>query len=189
MIRGAAFAAVAAVTVSVGLLAASCSAPPGVLGSTGIEKTYGSDAAGRLTLRVSSGSIRAADDLVLEVEARASKGWTATLPEIPDPLGRFTVLDRGPENRRLAPDGALTMSRTYQLQPFLPGAYSIPSLTVTFESGDGKLYSVESEEVPIQVASVLPPQIGEQDIEGMTGPHAMPSRMPLWLGLGAAAFG
>ncbi len=177
------------------LLAASCSlqtatpANPWATprGPAEIEKTYGSPADGTFTVRLSKGSIRAADDLTLEVEARAAAGWTASLPEIADTLGKFSVVDRSAESRRLTSDGALTTSRTYLLEPFLPGAYSIPSFVVTFESEAGLLYSVGSEEIPVEVTSALPPQLGEQDIEDMSGPHTMPSRMALWFSLGGAA--
>ena len=189
MIRGRWFGALAGLAAFAGpLLLAACAKLPEIPQAAGVEKTFGSDASGRFTMRLSQESLRAAEDLSLRIEARAAAGWSTSLPDVGDSLGAFTVLDRGPESRVLAPDGALTLSRTLVLEPFLAGQYTIPSFTVTFEDRNGRLYTVVSSEIPVEVTSVLPPQVGDQELEAMGGPLGMQSRRPLWFGLGAAFF-
>lgn len=71
----------------------------------------------------------------------------------------------------LGEDGKVTRIRTYRLEPFLEGTYTIPSLSVSFwkeVEGDDEKASVETEPVSIAVSSVLAPnaQPGVMDIAG-----------------------
>jgi hypothetical protein len=98
------------------------------------------------------------------------------------------VSEREAERRRLERDGTLTITRAYTLEPFLPGAYQIPALTLSFgEAGEEFSFSITSEPIAVEVSTVLPPTLGEQDLEPIAGPEALPSRRWLWLGGAAAA--
>lgn len=171
------------------LLALSCSSSrAGSALGFEIERTYGQGFAVSFSLRVSKQRLSTAEGLSLVLETRAARGWSADLQEIPDSLGQFEVTERGKESRVLDRQGNLISTRRYTLEPFLPGAYVIPPLTVFFaEQGGGAPLSLSSEEIPIEVTSVLPTQLGEQDIEEISGPEKMPARRVIWVGIGIAA--
>lgn len=82
----------------------------------------------------------------------------------------------------LGEDGKVTRSRTYRLEPFLEGAYTIPPLSVSFwkeVEGDDEKTALETEPVTVTVTSVIDPnaQPGVMDI---AGPVAVQNPTP-WL--------
>jgi hypothetical protein len=152
-----------------------------------IEKVYGRGSAVEFTIRVSREKISTAETVDLLLEIKAAEDWNVDFPEIPDSLGEFKVVERAGEERRLDRDRNLVSTRRYTLEPFLPARYTIPPLEVRFGTGGGYAFSVYSEEVAVEVTSVLPPQLGEQDIEEIAGPLGLRPRILLWYGLGAGA--
>jgi len=139
-------------------------------------------------VRVSRLKISTAEQVALELESRADEAWRVAFPEIADALGEFRVSEREAERRRLGRDGTLTVIRAYTLEPFLPGSYQIPPLTLSFgEAGEEFSFSLTSEPIAVEVSSVLPPTLGEQDLEMIAGPEGLPSRRWLWIGGGVAA--
>jgi hypothetical protein len=152
-----------------------------------IEKVYGRGAAVEFAVRVSKAKISTAETVELLLEIKAAEDWNVDFPEVPDTLGEFKVVERAGEERRLDRDRNLISTRRYTLEPFLPARYTIPPLEVRFGTGGGYAFSVRSDEVVVEVTSVLPPQLGEQDIEEIAGPLALGSRKMLWYGLGAGA--
>jgi hypothetical protein len=181
-----------ALLAATALLAVACgSARRGAGKDFEIEEVYGRGSAVQFTLRVSRERITTAETLELLLEIRAAEDWNVEFPEIPDTLGEFTVVERAGEERRLDREGNLISTRQYTLEPFLPARYTIPPLEVRFGTGGGYPFSLRSGELMIEVTSVLPPQIGEQDIEEIAGPRELPSRRLLWYGLagGVAAAG
>ncbi len=176
------------------LLAAAAAALAGCARSTqreelAVQRLYGGGGAVRFLVGLSHERMSAAELLRLRLEARADPGWGIVFPEIPDSLGGFQVTERGKEERRLQADGSVVAVRTYVLEPFLPGDYAIPSLQLSFgETGGGTYpFTLVSEPLPVEVLSSLPPQLGEQDIEEVTGPETLPSRRILWYALGGLA--
>jgi hypothetical protein len=149
-----------------------------------IEEVYGRDAAVQFSVGVSKGSISTAETVVLMLEIRAAEHWNVEFPEIPDPLGQFEVIERMGEDRHLDRQGNLIARRRYVLEPFLPGRYAIPALEVRFGTGGDYPFSLSSEELAVEVSSVLPPQLGRQDIEEIAGPLGMRSRRIFWYGSG-----
>jgi hypothetical protein len=172
----------------------SCSIPVDETGR-GIEvvKEYDSLSAGSFTLKVSNTQISTAEELSLVLEATADEKWGVVFPEIQDSLDKFRVIDRTMETRRLDTDGNLIYTRTYTLEPFLPGDYIITPFEITFEEEDGFYsFSYVSDEIYVEVSSVLPPLLGEQDIEEIWGPLSLQRRMVLWIvisGISLAAAG
>jgi hypothetical protein len=164
----------------------SCSGTePG--GGFEVDELYGGGTPVEFRVMVSSRQISTADELSLVLQTRAAEDWSVSFPDIPDTLGGFTVTGRGTEERRLDRDRTLASTRTYTLEPFLPGEYTIPRLEAAFgERGGAYPFSLVSEEITVQVVSVLPPQLGEQDIGEIAGPLGLPGRPAAWLGLAAA---
>jgi hypothetical protein len=152
-----------------------------------IQKLYGQETAVQLRIQVSNGKIRTSDQLLLVVETRAAEDWSVSFPEDQARFGEFEVAERLPEKTRMAGDGRLITSRAYVLKPFLPGVYEIPPLEVSFdERGGAQRFSVISDEIPVQVVSVLPPQLGAQDMEDVAGPVIMQRGEGVWFTLAGA---
>jgi hypothetical protein len=146
-----------------------------------IVHTYGMGTPGEFTVSVSKTQLSTVEEITLILEAKAAEQWTAALPEIGDSLEKFRVPDKGMEVRKLDSGGNLVYTRSYTLEPFLPGDYSIPPLEIFFEErGRAYSFSLISEEIPVTVSSVLPPLLGEQDIEEILGPMSLGRKTILW---------
>lgn len=168
------------------LAVTACGAPGGGAGRFAVEQVYGEGTAVQFTVRVSQTEITTAEDLVLELETRAGEQWRVSFPEIAEELGGFAVADREPEERDLRPDGTLISTRTYRLEPFLAGEYTIPGLELGFgEPGTEFSFMLVSDEIDVEVASELPPTVGEQDIEGIEGPEELEENTWRWVAGGA----
>ncbi|MFW6181382.1 MAG: hypothetical protein ACOC8N_06500 [Spirochaetota bacterium] len=153
-----------------------------------VDELYGEGTPVEFRVMVSRRQISTADELSLVLQTRAAENWSVSFPEVPDNLGGFTVTGRGTEGRRLERDRTLVSTRAYTLEPFLPGEYTIPSLEAAFGERDGTYpFALVSEEITVQVVSVLPPQLGEQDIGEIAGPLTIPRPPAAWIGLAAAA--
>ena len=169
------------------LLSLGCDGPAAGHDSFELEKAYGQGRSVSFAVRVSRLKISTAEQVALELESRAGEAWRVAFPEIAEELGEFRVSAREAERRRLERDGSLTVTRAYTLEPFLPGAYQIPPLTLDFgEAGEEFSFSLSSEPIVVEVSSVLPPTLGEQDLEEIAGPDRLASRRWLWIGGGAA---
>jgi hypothetical protein len=170
------------------LLPLACGRPPSGQRRFELEKTYGQGRSVSFAVRVSRLKITTAEQVTLELESRADEAWRVAFPEIAGDLGQFQVSQREAERRNLGRDGTLTVTRAYTLEPSLPGSYQIPPLTLSFgEAGEEFPFSLTSEPIAVEVSSVLPPTLGEQDLEEIAGPVDLPSRRWLWIGGGAAA--
>jgi hypothetical protein len=168
------------------LAVTACGTPGGGAGRFAVEQVYGEGTAVQFTVRVSRTEITTAEDLVLELETRAGEQWRVSFPEIAEELGGFAVADREPEERDLRPDGTLISTRSYRLEPFLAGEYTIPSLELGFgEPGTEFSFMLVSDEIDVEVASELPPTVGEQDIEGIEGPEELEENTWRWVAGGA----
>jgi hypothetical protein len=149
-----------------------------------VVKRYDHAIPGTFTVRVSKIRLNTVEEIILILEAAVDEEWSIIFPEIQNHLGTFRVIDRAIEGPRLSRNRNLIYTNRYTLEPFLPGNYAIPPLEVYFEDR-WKIYSlpVVSEEIAVEVVTVLPPQLGEQDIEEILGPLSLPERMILWIGI------
>jgi hypothetical protein len=145
-----------------------------------IDKHYQYGDAG-LTLKVSRDRLTVADSLDLVLEATAPEQEKIRFPAIDDKLGEFRVASRGSRGPRLVAEGRIIERRSYRLEPFLAGEYTIPAMTVRFESapGDGEVEVIESEPLTIHVESVLPASEQQPDIKEIQPPVELPG--PGWL--------
>jgi hypothetical protein len=150
-----------------------------------------------LTLRTSAESMSTAETLSLTLSATLEDGYSVEFPDYPEPAEpetptpetpapvvppEFTSAGYDDAAPVLSEDGKVTRSRTYRLDPFLEGAYTIPPLSVSFwkeVEGDDEKATAETEPVTVTVASVLAPnaQPGVMDI---AGPVAVQNPTP-WL--------
>ena len=125
-----------------------------------------------------------ADRLTLSLEVNAEEAYEVTFPSFDgDTLGEFGIVDRSSTLPELI-DGARTRrTRTLTLEPFLSGDYVIAPMTFTFQKGSEAPLEVETEEIKIVVASLLPTAVEKLEIHEIEGPVTMapPSRTAFWL--------
>jgi hypothetical protein len=149
-----------------------------------IVKKYDHAVPGAFTVRVSRKRLNTAEEIILVLEAAVDEEWSVKFPEIQDHLGKFRVIDRTVEGPRLNRNRNIIYTNRYTLEPFLPGDYAIPPLEVSFEDQWGIYsYPLVSEEIAVEVVTVLPPQLGEQDIEEILGPLSLQERIIAWIGI------
>jgi hypothetical protein len=129
-----------------------------------------------LRVAVSRDTISIADRLDMLVEARADSGWVVELPAFGDKLQEFGIIDYSTDPPRLGSDGRVVSRRTYELEPFLSGEYTIPPMTVTFRAeGDTVAHSVESDTLRVMVTSVLTGDSTAVRLRGIAGPAELPA--------------
>ncbi len=139
---------------------------------TPIVRTYsGGDAS--LTLTLDRDSLTIAEQLLARVEVEAPEDAEIGFLESPDRLGEFAVTRSSALPSRLLQSGRVLRGREYELQPFLPGDYELPALTVAL----GDASEITTEPVPIKVLSVLDdPEATE--LSDISGPVDIPA--PWW---------
>lgn len=133
---------------------------------------------GPVDLRVAASrdTISIAERLELLVEARADSGWVVELPAFGDKLQDFGIVDYATDPPRLGTDGRVVSRRTYELEPFLSGRYTIPPMTVAFrEEGDTIVHRVESDTLRVEVTSVLSADSTALELREIAGPAEVPA--------------
>jgi len=144
----------------------------------------------RLALSLSHTSARTVDRLRFHVELEAAPALgdpSIEIPITPAPedwpdgmprFGQFRVVTTSSAPERISPEGRLRIQRTLTLEPFLPGAYTAPAVTV--RAGDR---SVTSEPIDITVTSVLASEDAPGDVAPLRTrdvPGNQP-RVPAWV--------
>ena len=110
----------------------SCGPQMGESGSPAavpVLKTYESGTV-TATIEINAGNITVADQLEVAVEVIAGEQQRVVFPDIEDKLGGFRVIGARLADPKLLDDGRVARRRTYVLEPFLPGEYEIPELTI-----------------------------------------------------------
>jgi hypothetical protein len=161
---------------------------------TGIEKVLERGPL-TLTLRTSAESISTAETLSLTLSTTTDDGYSVEFPAFPEPTDvatptpevpapvlppEFTSAGYEDAAPVLGEGGKVTRSRTYRLEPFLEGSYTIPPLSVSFwkeVEGDDEKATVDTEPVTITVVSVLAPD-AEPGIMDIAGPVAVRNPTP-----------
>jgi hypothetical protein len=162
---------------------------------------------GPLCVRLSADrdSLSIAESVVLTLEAEVEEGFEAELPGFGEKLGELGIRDYRDEPPRLTPDGKIVSRKTYTLDPFLSGDYTIASMQVRFRkkaagsagTGVGSTdsaswdHEITTEEITLKVHSLLEKDQKELALNPIRGPVGLPrGPVPLMyvlLGLGAAA--
>lgn len=162
---------------SVQLLVGSCSEEePGV----GTAATYEIDKnyrRGPVSFRVAIDrkEITIADRVTMLLEARAEEDYQVELPRFGEKLQQFGIVDYRNPQPELEEGGVVVTRRTYELEPFLSGDYTVPPMTLTFwQEGDTMLYRLESDSLTVHVRSILPEDEVDLAIKDIAGPVSYP---------------
>jgi hypothetical protein len=168
------------------LLQISCTPKPdntAQSGNTGLFKTY---AQGSVTLdqRITRKEITIAEQLEVILETSAPENIEAEFPAYSASLGDFTLMDVKKHPARMAGSGdtvRVIYGVTYLLEPYLPGTYTIPEMTVTFidRTNGEELTRLTTEEIQIGVQSLLDKDADSLEIKDIKGPLSLPENTAL----------
>ena len=137
-----------------------------------------------LTVKVDRREITAADRIELVLEALAPEDQQIEFPTFDEKLEEFHIVDSHVSAPRLVDDGRVLISKSFELEPFLPGEYAIPAMAVRFgprDAEDNQKQSIETAGLAIDVKSVLPDSPDEPDIKEIAPPVELPDEPRWWL--------
>ena len=149
----------------------------------GFSQSY---AQGQLTLdqRTDKKEITIAEQLKLVLEASAPENIDVEFPAYSASLGDFTLTDVKNHPARMTGTGdnvRVIHVATYLLEPYLPGTYSIPAMTVTYLDRNNAADSTQltTEKIQVTVKSLLGQNGGSAEIKDIRGPLSLPENIAL----------
>jgi len=131
-----------------------------------------------------------ADRLNLAISVTAAEDFEIELPGFGEKLEQFGIVDYYTTQPKLVDDNKKMITRSYVLEPFLSGDYTIPSMKVRFwERGkeETEQHEVETSEIIIKVKSLLPETIGEKKLHDIKPPVRYPVSYAIWIWSGSIA--
>ncbi len=134
-----------------------------------------------LRLTVDKDQITIAQGIRLTLEARVREPYKAELPAFGEKLEQFRIKDYRTPAPELVDEGVVRLARTYELEPFLSGTYTIPPMTVTFRKPDeDKRHEIQTDKAEIEVTSLLPEDAAALAIRDIAPPVDLPRPAPTW---------
>ena len=127
----------------------------------------------RLEMTLDKASLTTVQRALLRLQIECSEGDSIDFPNLSDGLGEFAVTRARTLPTRLLEGGRVVHGRDYELQPFLPGEYEVPALTVVSSSAG----EISTDPLKVSVESVLEdPQSAE--LRDIADPIDVP--VPWW---------
>lgn len=105
----------------------------------------------RLELRLDRAAMTTAESALLRLELECAETDSVEFPDLDDGVGGFAVTRSQSLPDRLGQGGTAVRGHEYVLQPFLPGDYEIPALTVVRNGTD----EIATEPLTVVVESVI----------------------------------
>jgi hypothetical protein len=150
---------------------------------TGLFKTYDQ---GPLTLiqKTSKKEMTVADQLAVVLETSAPENMKVEFPTYSASLGDFTLIDITVSPARLVGTGdnvRVIHEAEYLVEPYLPGTYSIPKMTITYLDRNNGTESTQlvTEELQVTVKSLLDQDAAIVEIKDIKGPLSLPENTGL----------
>ena len=176
------------------ILQYSCSPAPvdsTLSADTELFKTY-SQGSVTLNQKINKKEITVADQLKVVLEISAPENMEIEFPTYSASLGDFTLEDVKIHPARMTGTGnnvRVIHVATYLLEPYLPGTYNIPVMTVTITDININIESTRliTEEIQIAVKSLLDQTGGNVEIKDIKGPLSLPVNTSLRILLAAIA--
>lgn len=109
-------------------------------------------------------AIKVGERLTYTISIEAEGDMIPALPDLPEKLGEFAVLNVTREPPVLGPDGKTRAQVTCLLTSYEVGKQSIPATEVRYKLKDGRTGTVSTKDVPVEVESVLAPEEKMEDI-------------------------
>jgi hypothetical protein len=159
--------------------------------STGIHESYENGPAS-LVLDADKKEMTIAERLNLTLSVIISEDYDVTLPAFGDKLENFGIVDYHTSQPELADKNKKRITRSYVLEPFLSGDYTIAPFEVKFRktgAGDAEEHSIKTSEITVKVTSLLPADMKDKKLNDIKPPVPYPAdyRIWLWTGLGILA--
>jgi hypothetical protein len=137
-----------------------------------------------LDLRTDKKEISIAEQLELVLETSAPENIGIEFPVYSASLGDFTLIDVKRYPARMAGAGdnvRVSHVVSYLLEPYLPGTYSIPKMTVIFldKNNDAESTRLLTEKIQVEVKSTLDQSAGSAEIKDIKGPFSLPENVAL----------
>ena len=174
--------------VAAGLALQGCGGETGSTDSPiAIVNSYEVDGA-RLDASLDRSSLTTAETAVLRLVVESAETDRVEFPPSEDGFGEFAVVRDVALPDRLVDGGLVVRSREYVLQPFLPGDYELPTLTVTLNGSE----EIVTNAIQITVESVIE-EAEAAELKDIAEPVDIP--VPWWwwalgiVGLAVAAGG
>ena len=132
-------------------------------------------------LRASRKEISIADRLQLELTVLVDEEYEASLPEFGDKLEQFGIVDYQAPSPRLVEGGRVQIRKSYELEPFLSGEYTIPAMKIHFwkNGEEEQKHELESEPITIRVTSFLKADGAKLAIKEISPPVELPGSPPV----------
>jgi hypothetical protein len=132
-----------------------------------------------VTIQIDSTEITIADQLNLILQANIPEEYEVVLPSHKTSLGDFAVKDFHTSTPRMTgPAGNVRIShqKTFILEPYLPGTYTIPPLQIIYRNKQSGAEDNEllTEEIQVEVKSFLPEDKSNVQIKDIKPPVGMP---------------
>ena len=135
-----------------------------------------------VTLRLDRTQLTIAERLNLTIEITADEDYEVDLPQFGENLEQFGIVDYRTTEPVLTADNKTRRSRSYVLEPFLSGDYTIPPMTFRFRKTDEtEDHEMATEELAVKVVSLLPENLAELKIHEIGDPVALPREPKRWL--------
>jgi hypothetical protein len=141
----------------------------------------------RLEFDVDHQEITIADRLNLSMTVIADESVEIEFPPFGEKLEQFGVVDYHTTLPALVDKTKKKICRSYVLEPFLSGEYTIPPLKVRFHMKGEKAdqpHEIETEQVVITVKSLLPEKMAELKIHDIKPPVSFPRSYKIWMWCG-----
>ena len=157
--------------------------------SSGIHRTYERGPV-TVAIDVDKEEITIADRLNLKISVTAEENYEVELPGFGEKLEQFGIVDYHTTQPVLVDNNRRRISRSYVLEPFLSGDYTIPPMEVRFwEQGKRETdpHQVETSEITIKVDSLLPEAMQARSLHDIRPPVGLPVSYSLWIWSGSIA--
>ncbi len=154
---------------------------------TGIHETYDRGPA-TVIIDIDRKEITIADRLHLTLTIVVHEDYEAILPGFGEKLEQFGIVDYTTTRPELTGNSRKKISRSYVLEPFLSGDYTIPAMTIEFRKKDApetETHQIQTSELTVKVRSLLPEDLTDVSLHEIKPPVPLPRSFNIrfWGGL------
>lgn len=141
----------------------------------------------RVTIDIDRQEITIAERLNLTLTIIVDEDYDTVLPGFGEKLEQFGIVDYHTTQPELIEDNRKKISRTYVLEPFLSGEYTIPPMTIKFwkkEESEAEAHHIETSQLTVKVTSLLPEDLKDVTLNKIKPPVPLPRSRTIWLWAG-----
>ena len=140
----------------------------------------------RVSVQVDKAVATTGDLIEYSIEIDHAEGVVVEIPESGAEISGFRIVDTGQDPPRTE-DGRVRLRSWYKLRADLLGSYILPALVLNYTNADGVRATLETSQIFVEVASVLPEDGAATDIRDVKALREIESPWPwVWIVLGVA---